>query len=378
MAAIAELRSNVAQIPDWKAFVETAERHGMMPMVYRSLNAYCAEIAPKTAMRAMQDRFKANALRNLMRTQELLRIVGIFEHAGIAAIPYKGPTLAVAVYGDLALREFSDLDILISPEDVRPAIDLLLSHGYHAETQLNKKQFSAYLRSGCEFGFQLDQGDCRVELHWQIAPAMFSIPFKFQELWVRRQMLSLGEGAVTCLSPEDMLLVFCVHAMKHTWNSLGWIVDVAKLLQSTPLDWKVTLERARLMGIERILLLGLLLASDFFSAPLPQEIKKLVCAKSVRTLGKSAVEKLSLLSFKDEFSLSDHLFFFRSRERLPDKIAYAFRALFTPDLADWQSARLPELMFPLYRILRIGRIFKKFSSTLPRARAGLAPSGQPK
>ena len=32
---------------------------------------------------------------------------------GIAAIPYKGPVLAAAVYGNLALRTFSDLDILV-------------------------------------------------------------------------------------------------------------------------------------------------------------------------------------------------------------------------------------------------------------------------
>lgn len=355
-----------------------AQRHGVMPLVYRNLNAYCAEIIPKTALCAVQDRFKANALRNLMRTQELLRILGIFEKAGIAAIPYKGPTLAAAVYGDLALREFSDLDILIAPENVRPAMDLLLSHDYHAETQLNKKQFSAYLRSGCEFGFQLNNGDCRVELHWQIAPTMFSVPFKFQELWARRKMLPLGEGAVACLSPEDMLLVLCVHAMKHTWNSLSWIVDVAELLRSTPLYWEATLERARRAGIERILLLGLLLARELLLTPLPQDIEKLVCDNSIRTLSKSAAAKLSLPSFKDEFSLADHWFFLRSRERLPDKIAYAFRALFTPDLADWQSARLPELMFPLYRLVRIGRIFKKFSSSVPHPPASLAQPGQPK
>jgi hypothetical protein len=35
-----------------------------------------------------------------------------------AAIFYKGPALAAMAYGNVALREFSDLDILMKKEDV--------------------------------------------------------------------------------------------------------------------------------------------------------------------------------------------------------------------------------------------------------------------
>jgi len=35
----------------------------------------------------------------------------------LPAIPYKGPVLAESAYGDVALRNFGDLDFLISPVD---------------------------------------------------------------------------------------------------------------------------------------------------------------------------------------------------------------------------------------------------------------------
>ena len=46
-------------------------------------------------------------------TRELARIMACLENHSVDAIPYKGPALAQAIYGDVAMRQFSDLDILI-------------------------------------------------------------------------------------------------------------------------------------------------------------------------------------------------------------------------------------------------------------------------
>jgi hypothetical protein len=75
----------------------------------------------------------------------------ILEGRGIPAIPYKGPVLAASLYEDLAVRPFSDLDILIKRKDVLKAMDLMTSLGYRPHYQLTHTQVAAFLKSKYEF-----------------------------------------------------------------------------------------------------------------------------------------------------------------------------------------------------------------------------------
>jgi hypothetical protein len=46
-------------------------------------------------------------------TAELCRLISLFAAADIAAIPYKGPVLGLFAYGNIALRRFVDLDVIV-------------------------------------------------------------------------------------------------------------------------------------------------------------------------------------------------------------------------------------------------------------------------
>ena len=68
-----------------------------------------------------------------------------FENHGITAIPYKGPALALQVYGDLKLRSFVDLDVLVRRSDAARAGTLLAARGYRPHLQLSPAQESIAL-----------------------------------------------------------------------------------------------------------------------------------------------------------------------------------------------------------------------------------------
>ena len=70
--------------------------------------------------RDLERRFARNAQRSLRLTQRTAKILACLARRGIEAIPYKGPALAQTVYGDVAMRQFSDLDILIRCVGLRP------------------------------------------------------------------------------------------------------------------------------------------------------------------------------------------------------------------------------------------------------------------
>jgi putative nucleotidyltransferase-like protein len=355
----AQFRARILETVDLDSALKLAGRHGLEPLLCWNLQLHC----PEAADGAFHERFKSNAVRNLVHMQELLRILRCLESASIRAIPYKGPVLALSVYKNLALREFFDLDILVDVADVPRATEVLIAKGYRCQTQLTPPQLRSYLSSGCELCFE--GNGVAVELHWRIAPRMYSFPFGFSDLWERRQTLEFGEQAIATLSPEDLLLVLCVHAMKHCWNSLCWVMDVAELLRTTlELDWRLVMQRASDIGAKRVLLLGLALAHELLSAPLPESVEKTLREdRALIPLLARAKAKLASPNPGAEFSLADHVFFLRARERALDKARYIFHALFTPEITDWRSTD-SQLWPPMYRVTRFWRVLKKFAPVM--------------
>src|SRR2546421_627163 len=103
-----------AQRPlNWDRLIETSFAHGLMPLLYENLKNHCADFLPPDRLSTLKDLFLKNAARNVLLTGELLGILDLFAAEGIEAMPYKGPAIAVSIYGHLALRQFGDLDILV-------------------------------------------------------------------------------------------------------------------------------------------------------------------------------------------------------------------------------------------------------------------------
>ncbi|HEY3839236.1 MAG TPA: nucleotidyltransferase family protein, partial [Bryobacteraceae bacterium] len=95
-------------------------------MVNRNLHLHFRDMLPKTATNLLNGTSWEGMRHNMTLTAELFRILGLFNKSGIEVIPFKGPTLAVAAYGDLSLRMFADLDILVSEQDLDAAVDTLV------------------------------------------------------------------------------------------------------------------------------------------------------------------------------------------------------------------------------------------------------------
>lgn len=355
------LRELAAARLDWEVLLEAAEGHGLEPLLGWHLAESAAEAVPPAVAERLRARLARHARSNLLLAGELIRILGSFEAHGITGLPYKGPVLAAGLYGNLALREFSDLDILVEPRQVPAACELLLSAGYRPQLELSARQQSAYLRSGCELGFVSREGSVVVEIHWRIAPRHFCAEPAVEELLQRAQSLPLGEAQVRTLAPEDLLLVLALHAAKHLWRGLGWICDVAQLLRRFPaLDWAAVEKRAGALGVRRLIDLPLLLAHELLEAPLPAGPAAGIAADSdLQAMAREVLQRPLVEAASAEWSVADHRFFLRARERRRDRMRYLLRLAVTPGAAEWQSVRLPAFLFPLYPAVRLVRLAGK-------------------
>src|SRR5262245_10217965 len=83
---------------DWSYLVRTACQQGVMPLMYHSLKTLCPEAVPPSMFAQLRVLFLASASHNQLLTEELLRLLHVWQSHGIPAIPFKGPTLAAAIY----------------------------------------------------------------------------------------------------------------------------------------------------------------------------------------------------------------------------------------------------------------------------------------
>jgi len=57
--------------------------------------------------------------------RRLRQLLSAFQASGIDVRPYKGPVLAIQLYGHYAMRQYRDLDLLVWPEQADEALRII-------------------------------------------------------------------------------------------------------------------------------------------------------------------------------------------------------------------------------------------------------------
>lgn len=352
-----ELERAAARHPDWSEVEEIARQHAVTPLVHSALTRLPDELVPKDARGRLRARAEQNGIRNLEQSAELLRLLDRLGGAGIEAVPYKGPVLASEIYGDVALREFVDLDILIDPHKVMTAVRLLEDDGYRPYRALTPRQERFLLRTGHDRKLIRD-GRFVVEIQWALADSTHVLPRNLGPMFRRARPVSLGGSSVRTLSPEDMFLVLCVHASLHFWERLAWVCDVAEAIRRWPdLDASVLTRRARAAGATRMVLLGLEMS------------QRLLGVRPDWHVTASPAERAAAVRLADELadgaagsvgSVPDGRAQLRLRlamcDHATDRGRELLRLLLTPSQSDWMSVELPDQLWPVYYPLRLARL----------------------
>lgn len=309
---------------DWQRVAGLAAAHRVEPLLFQSL-VRLPNLAPAPILGALRGRVQAITFRNLKLTRELLHLVELCEARGIEVLPLKGPVVAQQLYGNLNLRMFGDLDILVRPPHVRAAERLLTEAGYDLQLERSawKDRLFAYKR-GHHHVFLHPGKDVAVELHWRIMPRMLSCPIETEDFWRRLARCSVAAKPVACNGPEDLLLILGLHGARHGWSQLNWIADIAALLRTHPdLDWSVLRERARQTGTERMLRLCLRVVHEVLEVEIPVPVRACVEADEVvGSLADDVKRRLFLNEYFDMHGSHSRQFFTRMRERWRDRVRF--------------------------------------------------------
>jgi Uncharacterised nucleotidyltransferase len=365
------IRSLSQQDLNWDSLLLLALRNGLLPLLSHHLNKICPTLVPPDRLDYLRDYFRKNNAFNLLLTGELVRLLKVFASEGIRALPYKGPAVAVGIYGDLSLRQFCDLDILVREPDVWKATELLSQQGFEPHFIIPPEKQEAFVRLGYVRLFRRDEGRMVVELHWRVAPRFFDVPLDTEKLWERLQTVNLLGSQVLFPAAEDLLLMLCVHAAKDFWEKLEWVSSIAELLRAHPeMNWKRMLQQAGELHSEQMLLVGLSLANQLLDGPLPEHLAARVKSSATTLSIAHRIVKRFFATEETGLSFSSRLaFHLRFKDRGLDKLRYCTRLAFTTTPIDWATMPLPRPLSFLYLPLRAVRLAKRYGLDAGSARS---------
>lgn len=340
----------------WDVLFSLAEHHGVLPLLAQALSRVEDKV-PGDAVKTLRQSYQANLHKALFLSREFVRIVDCLSNANIEFLPYKGLTLAETIYGDIALRQSGDIDLLIHGADLKRVVKTVRELSYTPHLRLSENEEGAYLRSGYEYAFDGPAGPNLLEVQWGIQPRFYAVDLDMEAVFRRARVVKVAGVEVKSLSAEDLFLVLALHAAKHAWGKLIWLCDLARISRLPMLDWKWISEQAKTLGIVRLLRVTLLLAENLISSPAPgsaaQHLPEDLAAAS---LAKEIEDYIRNEKSFDVESLAYFRLMLRLRERRIDRARFLSRLVFTPGPGEWAVARLPKPLFPLYRVVRITRL----------------------
>ncbi len=366
-------KTSANQTFDWDLLLSLALQHGVMPLLYRKLNAAPPKNVPAEFLERLQQIFFHNLRRNDILTAELCDILRLTAKHGIPVVPYKGPGLALTLHGDTALRQFSDLDLLIHKRDIERVFALLETRGYHRQFLFTPRQQQAFIHSQCEMLLTRATDRFFLDVHWNFTPLYWSLKFDSEMIWQRLRETSINGTPTLAFHTEDLLIILCIHAAKDFWSNLASLVDIAEVVTQNPdLDWTRVFATVRAAHATQIVLLSLSLAHQLLGAPLPLEIKHRISAeRTTMSLNVKITSDLLLHTPADkdgaEFpsspkAIARYLRRLRVVEGIANKCKFCLRLALTPTSGDYMLVSLPCRLHFGYYLMRPFRLFAQYAT----------------
>lgn len=347
---------------DWAVVRELAEYHGTSVLLYQNLS--CVEsLVPATVMAGLRQHCEINIHKSLLLARELFRVLDCAEALGIEVIPYKGVVMSEAYYGDMAMRQSGDIDLFVREQDVARIRNAVKNLGYSVRVPILDAAEKDYIASGYEYTFDSPAGKNLLELQWALQPRYYAVDYEMDGLFARAVNVTAAGRVVKTPAAEDLLLVLSIHAAKHIWGRLIWLCDIARILAGEELNWDWVREQARGYGIERILHITLLLANILLGTRIPVALESRIRSdRAARKFADQIIPTIAARVCYEEQKIAYFRLTMRLRERRVDRMRFLARLTFTPGPGEWDSIRLPKFLFPLYRVVRLGRLAARFGS----------------
>ena len=259
------IRGCMSTIDNTDHLIALAVKEGLAGFLYKSLlKAGLLESLIPTDKQRLYNYYYLTIRHNLKLIHTLNEILDPFNQNDIQVVLMQGISLLQQVYRDIGLRPMTDLDLWVLPPKYPKLIECLIGQGFQRNS-LYPDNFT--------------KGEIMLDIHTHIMWAdrihnRALLLTKCQEdIFNNAQVINFEKPATLCLNPSDQFLYLSLHALKHNFERLIWLVDIKNLVSLwEPPAWHRLMVRAEELGQKTILNYMVYLLKNIFCFKLPSEI----------------------------------------------------------------------------------------------------------
>jgi len=327
------LNSLIPQIENWDYLVQNIIDRGIGPLFFKKLPQLSDNLlVPTDVQTKLQQAYYRTLSRGMVLYGAFGKIAEAFNANGIQVIALKGIYLAETLYKDIALRQFSDIDLLVKEEDGEKCLVILQDLGY-----------ISYESKVSDFGGALSEiihypamvcNDVSVEVHIKLHRKTERYNLKLEDLWNNALLVTLNNFPIYTFEYDDLLIYLCIHLDKHFRGGhiqFTCFNDITNLLVSlsNSIDWNLFIKSCEKYNCLDIVFKYLIMCNVNFQAPLPHSI--IDKYKHLLTKDDQIVFEKYLIGYTGVSNhMTSHIINLNQLSTFSDRLSYFVEALFPP------------------------------------------------
>lgn len=180
---------------------------------------------------------------NMLLLARAEQCLDILRDAGVNPVALKGLDLLHRVYGRFDERTLDDVDLLVRPDELQPAIEALGAAGWETPSE---EQRVHYIRSSHHLPMH-SPGPVPVEfeIHWNLVQED-RYQVDCAGIFERALPMDISGRTVMRMDDHDMVAHLLLHHFTHYFDfRLKWLLDLQKLTALPGFSWQTVIERIR-------------------------------------------------------------------------------------------------------------------------------------
>jgi hypothetical protein len=266
-------------VSKWDYFVHLLIDRGAAPLFYIKLPLLRqSKIIPQNIKSMLAQAYYRTMSRNILLYKALGDIIDVLNNNQIRFVVLKGMHVAEHFYRDIALRQSSDIDLLVEESSGLDTLDVIKTLGF----QNIKSEISEFV-GGNNYKIHyspLVREDVVVEVHHRLHKESADYALRVQDMITDAETLMLAGRKVRVFNVNDTLIHACVHADKHLregYVQFTGYFDITNILAAcgNTFSWEKFTARCRFHHCEQAAFRHIIIAGKYFCAAVPGQIKQL-------------------------------------------------------------------------------------------------------
>lgn len=352
------LDTQLALVADWDKVVLNVIERGMGPLFYTKLSKLSNHtFIPTVNKEQLKQAYYKTLTRGMRMYAVFSKAVEALQTNGIKVVVLKGAYLAEKLYGDIALRQFSDIDLLVKKEDGEKCIDILDQMGFkpfgNSVYDIIREQI------GIVHYLPMVLDGVSIEIHINLHLRKKKYNIRVNEFIDSAIPTIISGVKIQALNTYDLLIHLCVHLDTHfvrggiQFNGFSDIVNVLDIY-GHEINWSSFVEECRHHECEKVVLKYIFIAYKYFNVNIPEYIVKEYESSLLESDEKLFLNYLRGFRGKLDYSANTHWQIVRNIKGFKNKLNYFLPVVFpTKEFMIQAYAKKNHSLYWLYYPVRL-------------------------